>query len=73
MVRILVGTREGLRSFDERGNEGPVQLEGRSIGAVVRDDTELWASSMGPRSGTPPTVGGGTSRRWTVSSPPASR
>jgi len=43
MVRILVGTRGGLRSFDERGNEGPVQLEGRSIGAVVRDDTELWA------------------------------
>jgi len=43
MVRILVGTQEGLRSFDERGGEGPRELEGRSIGAVVRDGPELWA------------------------------
>jgi hypothetical protein len=42
MVRILVGTRDGLHTFDERGHGGPVEL-GRDVTAVVRDDNELWA------------------------------
>jgi hypothetical protein len=43
MARILVGTRDGLSSFDERGGAGDAQLQGRSVTAVVRDGTELWA------------------------------
>ena len=43
MVRILVAARDGLHAFDERGDEGPVQLEGRPVTAVVRDGPELWA------------------------------
>jgi photosystem II stability/assembly factor-like uncharacterized protein len=41
--RILVGTRDGLRSFDDRGSVGPVELADRSVTAVVRDGSELWA------------------------------
>jgi photosystem II stability/assembly factor-like uncharacterized protein len=43
MPRILIGTREGLRSLDDGGDEGPVELLGRSVDAVVRDGPELWA------------------------------
>jgi hypothetical protein len=42
MVRILVGTRDGLYTFDERGHAGPVELE-RDVTAVVRDGPQLWA------------------------------
>src|SRR6187397_683049 len=42
MVRIIVGTRDGLHTFDERGHAGPVELE-RDVTAVVRDGPQLWA------------------------------
>ena len=42
MVRILVGTRDGLHTFDERGHPGPVELD-RDVTAVVRDGPQLWA------------------------------
>jgi hypothetical protein len=42
MVRIVVGTQDGLHTFDERGHGGPVEL-GRSVTAVVRDGSQLWA------------------------------
>ena len=42
MVRIITATRDGLHTFDERGHEGPGDLQ-REVNAVVRDDAELWA------------------------------
>jgi hypothetical protein len=43
MHRVLVATPEGLQTITERGPEGPVQLSGRSVTAVVRDGPQLWA------------------------------
>ena len=43
MRGILVGTRDGLMTIDDGGSVGPVQLPDRSVGAVVRDGSELWA------------------------------
>ena len=43
MRRILVGTRDGLATIADGGPVGPVQLSGRSVGAVVRDGSQLWA------------------------------
>jgi hypothetical protein len=43
VTRILVATRDGLHAFDERGGETALQLEGRSVTAIVRDDQQLWA------------------------------
>jgi hypothetical protein len=40
---MLVATRDGLHTFDERGNEGAAQHAGRSVTAVVRDGPQLWA------------------------------
>jgi hypothetical protein len=42
MVRILIATRDGLHTFDERGHEGAADLS-RDVSAVVRDGNELWA------------------------------
>jgi hypothetical protein len=41
MFRILVGTRDGLHTLDERGHLGPVEI-GRDVTAVVRDGPQLW-------------------------------
>jgi hypothetical protein len=43
MLRILVAARDGLHTFDERGQEGAVGHTGRSVTAVVRDGPQLWA------------------------------
>jgi hypothetical protein len=43
MPRILVATSEGLRAFDERGRDHGTELAGRSVTAVVRDGSQLWA------------------------------
>ena len=43
MPRILVATRDGLHTLDERGHEGATQHGGRSVTAVVRDGPQLWA------------------------------
>ena len=43
MRRILVGTRDGLATITDGGRVGPVQLSGRSVTAVVRDGSQLWA------------------------------
>jgi hypothetical protein len=43
MPLILVGTRDGLRTIDDRGAGAPLQLAGRSVNAVVRDGPQLWA------------------------------
>ncbi len=43
MLRILVATRDGLHSLDERGHEGATQHTGRPVTAVVRDGPQLWA------------------------------
>jgi hypothetical protein len=43
VTRILVATRDGLHAFDERGDEQAVQLEGRSVSAIARDGSRLWA------------------------------
>lgn len=42
MPRILIGTRDGLRSIDDDGSVARVELAGRSVTAVVRDGPELW-------------------------------
>ena len=43
MSRVLVAARDGLHVFDERGSQGDVHLNGRSVTAIVRDGPELWA------------------------------
>jgi hypothetical protein len=43
MPRILVGTREGLHWIDGGGASEPAQLVDRSVTAVARDGSELWA------------------------------
>lgn len=43
MPRILIATRDGVRTFDEHGDEAAVQLAGRSVNAIVRDGSQLWA------------------------------
>lgn len=43
MRRISVGTRDGLQTIDDRGRVGPLQLSDRSVTAVARDGSELWA------------------------------
>ena len=43
MYDILVATRGGLHTFDERGRDGETDLAGRSVTAVVRDGPQLWA------------------------------
>jgi hypothetical protein len=43
MRRILIGTRDGLRTIGDGGPVGSPQLTGRSITAVARDGPELWA------------------------------
>jgi hypothetical protein len=43
MARILVGTADGLRAFDEGGNPGPVELEGQDVTALGTLDDDLWA------------------------------
>jgi hypothetical protein len=41
--RILVGTRVGLHSIAGDGSPEPAQLADRSVTAVARDGSELWA------------------------------
>jgi hypothetical protein len=43
MRRILVGTGEGLHLIDGSGSSVPAQLVDRSVTAVARDASELWA------------------------------
>jgi hypothetical protein len=43
MSRILVATRDGLHTFDERGRPASTDLAGRSVTAAVRDGPQLWA------------------------------
>ena len=43
MRRIVVGTRDGLRTIADRGSVGPLQLSDRSVTAVARDGPQLWA------------------------------
>ena len=43
MHRIVVGTRDGLRTIAERGPVGPLLFADRSVTAVARDGSELWA------------------------------
>ena len=43
MPTIVVATRDGVHTLDERGRERSRDLAGRSITAVVRDGPQLWA------------------------------
>jgi hypothetical protein len=43
MPTLLVATQDGLRSFDDEGGSGRVDHAGRSVTAVARDGSELWA------------------------------
>jgi photosystem II stability/assembly factor-like uncharacterized protein len=43
MRRIAVGTSDGLQTIDDRGRAGAPQLPDRSVTAVARDGSELWA------------------------------
>jgi hypothetical protein len=43
MLRILVATRDGLHTLDQRGHDVAVEHAGRSVTAVVRDGPQLWA------------------------------
>ncbi len=43
MLRILVATRDGLHTLDERGHEGATHHAGRPVTAIVRDGPQLWA------------------------------
>jgi len=43
MLRILVATRDGLHTLDQRGHDAAVEHAGRSVTAVVRDGPQLWA------------------------------
>ena len=43
MLRILVATRDGVHTLDQRGHDAAVEHAGRSVTAVVRDGPELWA------------------------------
>jgi hypothetical protein len=43
MPRILVATRDGVHSLDQRGHDAAVGHAGRSVTAVVRDGPQLWA------------------------------
>ncbi|MEZ0235950.1 MAG: WD40/YVTN/BNR-like repeat-containing protein [Actinomycetota bacterium] len=43
MRRMLIGTRDGLRTIVERGPVGPLLFADRSVTAVARDGSELWA------------------------------
>jgi hypothetical protein len=43
MLRILVATRDGLHTLDERGHQAAAQHAGRPVTAVVRDGSQLWA------------------------------
>jgi hypothetical protein len=43
MPTTLVATRNGLHSLDDGGSSGKVDHAGRSVTAVARDDSELWA------------------------------
>jgi hypothetical protein len=60
MASILVATREGLHSFDDRGGAGPVHHEGRAVTAVAPHREALWAIVEGTAVWHSP--GGG---RWT--------
>jgi hypothetical protein len=43
MPRIFVAARDGLHTFDERGQEGVTQHAGTPVTAIVRDGPHLWA------------------------------
>jgi hypothetical protein len=43
MRRTSVGTRDGLLTIGDRGPVGSPQLAGRSVNAVARDGSQLWA------------------------------
>jgi hypothetical protein len=43
MLRILVATRDGLHTLDQRGHDAAVEHAGRQVTAVVRDGPQLWA------------------------------
>ena len=43
MLLILVATRDGLHTLDQRGHEAAAQHAGRPVTAVVRDGSQLWA------------------------------
>jgi hypothetical protein len=43
MLRILVATRDGVHTLDQRGHDAAVEHAGRSVTAVVRDGPQLWA------------------------------
>jgi hypothetical protein len=42
MVRILVGTQDGLHEFDADGRPGPTHHGGRNVTAVAPEGWELW-------------------------------
>ena len=66
MYDILVATRDGLYTFDERGRDGDTDLAGRSVTAVVRDGPELWAIVDGTQTWHAARASGVASRRSTV-------
>jgi hypothetical protein len=43
MRRILIGTRDGLQTIGDGGPVGSPHLAGRSLTAVARDGSQLWA------------------------------
>jgi hypothetical protein len=43
MLRILVATRNGMHTLDQRGHEAAAHHTGRPVTAVVRDGPQLWA------------------------------
>ena len=43
MRRTLVGTRDGLHTIGDEGPDGLLQLPDRSVTAVARDGSQLWA------------------------------
>jgi hypothetical protein len=43
MLRILVATRDGVHTLDQRGHDAAVEHAGRSVTAIVRDGPQLWA------------------------------
>jgi len=73
MPRILVATSEGLRAFDERGRDDGTELAGRSVTAVVRDGSQLWAIVESAEIWHAPKASGASSRSSMVRAPAASR
>ncbi|HTG47463.1 MAG TPA: hypothetical protein VK646_07400 [Actinomycetota bacterium] len=43
MTSVLVATDDGLRTFDERGNDVGHELDGHAVGPLLADGPERWA------------------------------